>query len=137
MLTGPSRVAKEVDELRQVLDQLDTLGLRDYQFGCAPNVIAEQDTSTVDGPAAASPPAPKEGGKRQAQQNNWTAITGAAQTVWSQSPATTIASMIERLKRMPHLKAAALSDSAIHKRIAPLAPEGVRAKPGRKPKKST
>lgn len=135
--SSTSRVAKEVDELDQVLDLLDTWGLRDYPFRGPSTFIAEQAPQPVELPAAPPSPRPKEGGKRQAQQANWTTITGAAQTLWTHAPNTTIAGMIERLKQMPHLKAAALSDSAIHKHIKDVAPASVRGKPGRKPKQST
>lgn len=132
-----SRVAKEVDELQQVLDLVDATGLRDYQFQSPEPPIAEQSSDLVQPDQAEQKPTPNPGGKREAQKAQWHAITAAAKTLWVQFPETTIADMVARLKRLPHLKASALSDSAIQKHISQVAPEGVRGKPGRKPKKST
>lgn len=56
------------------------------------------------------PPAP---GKRKAQEASWGAIVTAAKTIWAKPPYLTYAEMIQQLKSMPHLKAAALSNSAM------------------------
>lgn len=133
-----SRVAAETDELPEVLAYLDAQGLRDFTFvQVLPKHLAAAEVTTIAAPAAS--PAPKATatpGKREVQQVEWDAIIGAARTIWSQESQLTYVEVIFRLKRMPHLKANALSDSAIHKRIREAAPASVRGKPGRKPKQS-
>lgn len=131
-----SYVAKEVNELSEVMGLLDARGLSGYRLRRPEALfIAEQEQTTLAPPPA--PPTPTTGGKRQIQTANWEAIIQAAKTLWAQYPNESIAGMIERLRPMSHLKASALSDSAMHKRIAPHAPANVRGKPGRKPKYST
>lgn len=136
-----SRVAKETDELVAVLDYLDTHGLRDFTFEATSpvQITATSEPAPQETPTAT--PVKPEGkppstGKRQAQQAHWSAILTAAQTVWAKPPCISYADMIKRLKSMPHLKASALSDSAIHKQLSKIAPPEVRGKPGRKPNQS-
>lgn len=134
-----SRVAADTDELPEVLAYLDAQDLRDFTFvQVLPKHLAAAEVTPIAAPAAS--PAPKATatpGKREVQQVEWDAIIGAARTIWSQESQLTYVEVIFRLKRMPHLKANALSDSAIHKRIREAAPASVRGKPGRKPKQST
>jgi hypothetical protein len=136
-----SRVAKETEELPAVLDYLDAQGLRDFKFEIpAPaSVVASEEVAPQE-PPSAIPDAPESKkpsrGKRQAQQVNWSAILTAAQTTWAKAPFISFAKMIEDLKSMPHLKASALSNSAIHKHLREIAPPEVRGKPGRKPNQS-
>lgn len=136
-----NKVAKEADELPAVLSYLDAEGLRDFTFE-SPAVAL---TPVEEGAPQRSPPAVPEHeksqgrsapGKREAQRTQWAAIVGAAQAIWSQDRTIDFAEMIGRLKSMPHLKANALSDSAIHKHIRTVAPPEVRGKPGRKRAKS-
>lgn len=139
-----SRVAKETDELPQVLAYLDATRLKDRwreaiplpSRTARPEVDVAQEVKGVSPTEPAKPDAgtPTKPGKRQAQQAAWDAILAAAQTIWAEQPNTTYAEMIQRLKAMLHLKASALSDSAIHKRLRPIAPSQVRGKSGRKPK---
>jgi len=139
-----SCVAKETDELPDVLAYLESSGLEAHWH--AAFAALRKDVALDPGPAtdpcdtpqppSAPQPAPTERpGKRQAQAANWVAILAAAQAVWAESPAVPYREMIGRLKSMPHLRAAGLSDSAIHKRLREIAPPEVRGKPGRKPKK--
>jgi hypothetical protein len=131
---GSSAVAKETDELDQVMQMLDERGLRGYQFRSPTPFIAKQEQAPPEIEAAPPSPVAVADGKRNAQQANWEAIKAAAKALWAQAPSTSIATMIEQLKHMPHLKASAFSDSAIHKQIRDCAPASVRGKPGRKPK---
>lgn len=133
---GQSRVAAETDELPEVLAYLDAQGLRDFTFAPVLPILPEAaEVPPIVAPAASAvPKATATPGKREVQQAQWDAIIGAARTIWSQESQLTYVEVIFRLKRMPHLKASALSDSAIHKRIREAAPASVRGKPGRKPK---
>ncbi len=136
-----SRVAKEADELPAVLGYLDAEGLRDFAFD-APAVALTpvEEAAAPQSPAAMpeheEPQRRSAPGKREVQRAQWAAIVGAAQAMWSQDRTVDFAEMIRRLKSMPHLKANALSDSAIHKHIRVVAPPEVLGKPGRKPTKS-
>jgi hypothetical protein len=137
-----SRVAKEADELPAVLGYLDAEGLRDFTVEILPPtaVMPSEAVALQNSPAAVpeheEPQRRSAPGKREAQRTQWAAIVGAAQAIWSQDQSIDFADMIRRLKSMPHLKANALSDSAIHKHIRAAAPPEVRGKPGRKPFKS-
>lgn len=141
MTSEESRVAKETDELPDLLSYLDAAGLDASVFElvaatCKEDLpmVATQGSSPEVAPVPGKKPAT---GKRQAQRDQWAAIVGAAQATWSQEPTVTYTAMIQRLQRMPHLKASALGESAIRKHIALVAPPEVRGKPGRRPKKST
>jgi hypothetical protein len=130
-----SAVARETEELPAVLAYIKGHRFEDYSF-------APQPATAPAAELAPSPPAeertPKptgKPGKRQALADNWEAIRVAAKTLWAENSLLSIADMIRRLKKIPAFKASALTESAIRKRIADLAPPGVRGKPGRKPKK--
>lgn len=136
-----SRVAKETDELPAVLSYLEAEGLDDSVFATASPIspdVPEKEAAPKDlpdvVPAAEKKPS---SGKRQTQKDQWAAIVGAAQAIWAQDPTVTYTAMIQRLQRMPHLKASALGESAIRKHIRAVAPPEVRGKPGRKPQKSS
>jgi hypothetical protein len=133
-----SHVARETEELPAVLAYIERHHLRAYSF-------AQEETTTppetpADSPTASTPPEtskpPKPSGKRQAQADNWESIRIAARTLWAEDSQRSITDMIRRLQKVPALKAAALSESAIRKHIADLAPPGIRGKSGRKPKQS-
>lgn len=74
--------------------------------------------------------------KKNASKNEelWEPTIIAARTIWSQDKSLTTAEVINQIKGMNHLKAAAFSESAIRKHIAKLSP--TQGKPGRKPKKN-
>jgi len=130
-----SRIAKEVEELPDVLRYIEDNNLQTFSF--AP--MREPEPGPAASPDSSAPTevqeAPRKPGKRQVQAGNWEAIRVAAKALWAQDELS-IADMILRLKRVPALKASALSDSAIRKHIRDLAPDGIRGKPGRKPKQS-
>ncbi len=136
-----SKVAKETDELPAVFSYLEAEGLDDSVFETAVQISSNgtvEETVPKNLPDVV-PPTEKvsSSGKRQAQHDQWTVIVSAAQTIWAQEPTVTYTSIIQRLQRMPHLKASALGESAIRKHIRAVAPTEVRGKPGRKPKKLT
>lgn len=134
-----SRIAKEVEELPDVLRYIEDNNLQTFSF-----VRNNVPTTAQEPEPAASPDSfapsetqepPRKRGKRKVQTENWEAIQAAAIAFWALDKLP-IADMIRRLKRIPALKASAFSDSAIRKHICDLAPESVRGKPGRKPKQS-
>jgi hypothetical protein len=138
--SAQSGVAKETDELPAVLSYLEAQGLSNFTFHVtfpSSQVEPERDKTAEDTRVTPLPEQKSYLGKRQTQKDQWWDIVRAAQTVWAQEPTVTYSAMIQRLRRMPHLKASALSESAIHKHIRPVAPSEVRGKPGRKPKQST
>jgi hypothetical protein len=136
-----SVVAKEADELPAVLKYMARTGLDTYDFSApVSNLDDAPDPESAGESSSNTPPpplAPVVKGKRQLHAEIWKDIRTAATTLWAQDQTTNITEMIFRLKRIPSLKAVAHSDSAIRKHIDDLAPEGIRGKPGRKPKKST
>lgn len=136
-----SAVAKEIDELPAVLSYLDAQGLQNFKFIASDSLNldnAEEKFIPVDEPTLTPAQEKKfSPGKREVQKDQWASIVGASQAIWAQEPRVTYSAMISRLQRMPHLKANALSESAIHKHIRTVAPPEVRGKPGRKSKQST
>lgn len=135
-----SRIAKEVEELPDVLRYLEKSHLQTFSFARTEAPATAQEAEPAASPDAPEPAdaqePPRKPGKRQVQAGNWEAIRAAAKAFWALDDQLSIAVMILRLKRIPSLKASALSDSAIRKHIRDLAPDGIRGKPGRKPKQS-
>lgn len=136
-----SGVAKEVEELPEVLRYIDAhrlvtlLPIEPPQSG-PPN---EPPPTPQMLPAPSTPFAdpPKYGKRAKNTQELWEPVKIAAKTLWAEHGPLPIEDVIRRIKGMSHLKASALSESAIRKRIAELAPPEIRGKPGRKPKKLT
>ena len=137
-----SGIAKEIGELPYVL-----LYIEEYKLA---SLIAEKPLFTLQpgeptaqphtAPELSPPTAtPTKTGKRaQNSQDLWMPVRNTVQAWWAEEgDALHIAQAIARIKTLPHLKAGALSDSAIRKHIADLAPANVRGKSGRKPKQST
>ena len=136
-----SGAAREVDEMPDVLRYIDKRALTHLITTESPlRPSADQPPSALgkfqEEPAKAAP-LPKTGKRANIEQVVWHPIQAAATILWAENKSLTIAEVIKRLKKMDHLKAKALSDSASRKRIAQLAPENIRGKPGRKPKKLT
>jgi hypothetical protein len=133
-----SRVANETEELPAVLDYLDAQGLRGFRFEIpVPSVAVPSEKVAPQEPPSATLVAPeKEGpaGKRKAREADWVALLAVAQSIWAEHPTMGYAELIRRLKAMHHLKAAAMGQRTIQKRLEAIAPAGVRGKPGRKPK---
>ncbi|BBE52210.1 hypothetical protein OYT1_ch2703 [Ferriphaselus amnicola] len=132
-------IAKETEELPLVMDYIEQHDLVRLF------VEAKRRLSTLDLEAKAVPevgatvPAPPKIGKREQNKKLlWEPVVATAQALWAEhGDSLHIAEAIRRIKRMPHLPAAKLSDSAIRKHIAPHAPDEVSGKSGRKPNKST
>lgn len=138
---GNSAVAKEVDELPEVLAFLESSGLRAHWDAVSINVTPATPVATttdpggeIDGPSAAKASTARNG-KRGAAEATKGELRAAAQVIWAQDSSATIASVIRQLKTMSHLRGAARSDSAIHKAISSVAPVGA-SRPGRRPKQS-
>lgn len=136
-----SGAAREVDEMPDVLRYIDERGLTHLITTESPLRPSAEHPPSVLGnlleePAKAAP-LTKTGKRANTEQVVWHPIQAAATILWAENKSLTIADVIKRLQKMDHLKAKALSDSAIRKQIAQLAPENIRGKPGRKPKKLT
>lgn len=135
-----SGVAKEVGELPDVLRYIEEHQLQNFSFN-RPEIIppvvappASLEDFSVEPEAQVKP---KQPGKRSKTQTDvWEPCVYAAKTLWAENEQLSIAEAIDRIKKMPSLKASALTESAIRKHIAPHAPPGIRGKPGRKPKQS-
>lgn len=130
-----SGIAKETDELPAVLEYIEKHCLDEISFDRPPPetpgaLSTPEIAETVSANQFITPPKP---GKRFDQRQNWEALRTAAAAHWTQDDQITYVDMIRLLKKMPQLKAAALSDSAIHKHIRDLAPPNIRGKSGRKP----
>ena len=135
-------IAKEVAELPYVLQYIEEHKLNEL-FSKKPQqhkqhrepISKPQTLPEVTLPITT----PAKAGKRaQNSQDLWMPVRNTVQAWWAEEgDSLHIAQAIRRIKTMPHLKAAAKSDSAIRKNIADLAPVNVRGKSGRKPNKST
>ena len=128
-----SVVAKEVEEIPAVLNYIEEQNLQDFSFD-KPNIpsSAESLASSVSSVPPEKQEKPKKSGKRaQTQVDLWEPVKNAAKTLWAENNKLRIAEVIRRIKLMPIFKASKLSESAIRKHIADLAPEGIRGKPGR------
>lgn len=138
-LSAESPLAKEVAELPDVLAYIEEHNLNDlFITKSRPHnePIAEPPILLEASPATTKPP--QTGKRAQNTQDLWTPVRNTAQSLWAEEgDSLHIAQAIKRIKGMPHLKAASLSESAIRKHIADLAPVNVRGKSGRKAKKST
>jgi hypothetical protein len=135
-----SRVAKEVDELPEVYEYISKHRLLDICLDGINPLALEQETSPTDEPIRPVPiEAPKPSskpGKRQASSDGWAETRAYTKGLWSEDPSISIADMVRRIKSTKAMKASPYTESAIRKRIADLAPVGIRGKPGRKPNKS-
>lgn len=132
-----SAVAKETQELDDVLGYIEAHGLKDFSFD--DDTAEEAPITSLEASEAMeiSESTGQAQQRRQGQNDLWAPLLHASQAIWAQDSQLPIAEVVRRLKRMRHLKASAYTDSAIHKRIKPLAPDGIRGKPGRKPKQSS
>lgn len=130
MTSEASRVAKETDELPEVLAYKIEIGLSFDK--------PKPQTLVAASPASSKAPEakPKTDGKRAASAATWLKIEAAATTIWTTDQSATIAAVSRQLQMIPDLGAKAFSEEALRKRIRHLAPEGVRGKSGRKPKQS-
>ncbi|RFC40412.1 MAG: hypothetical protein DID89_2727546964 [Candidatus Nitrotoga sp. CP45] len=128
-------ISKELAELPDVLKYIEEHNLNEL-FSKKSQQYREPITETQALPEVS--PAitkPAQAGKRaQNSKDIWMPVRNTVQSWWAEEgDLLHIAQAIRRIKNMPHLKAAALSDSAIRKHIADLAPLNVRGKSGRKP----
>jgi hypothetical protein len=130
-----SGVAKEIEELPEVLQYIEEHGLHDFSFGVVDEKISSSDDiepiETL--PFQDAPAQPK----RPRVAEMWEPIRNAAQTLWDQDKQLPIAEVVRRIKRTSSFKASAFTESAIRKHIVDLAPVGVRGKSGRKPNQTT
>lgn len=137
-----SRIAKEIDELPEVLKYIEEHNLERLilETVCQADLPCEPVPAPEIQPEPSVPAtrAPKTGKRAENTQELWEPVIAIVRAWWAEEgDALHIAEAIKRIKNMPHLPAAALSDSAIRKHIADFAPENVRGKSGRKPNKST
>lgn len=134
-------VARESEEIPDILAFIESGGLAarwDAAFAPKPpGTDAGARPADIDPKSSETPPSAKpRGGKRDASdeiKNGWRAV---ARGIWASQPTATIAAVVRQLKSMPDLKGSAMSESAIHKAISSVAPEGAN-KPGRRPKDSS
>lgn len=137
LTSDESAVAKETDELPALREYIARVGLDAYDLRAPvsdeplPQPTAEPLLNNLQ-PSVTSTTA----GKRQAQRHIWQGIEAAAIALWAQDQALTITQIVRQLQMIPEIKAFALQPDTIRKRIARFAPEGIRGKSGRKPKKS-
>lgn len=136
-----SRVAREIAEFPDVLQYIAEYRLQDFSFEPPPPTEQSDEPvasriPSVDVPM--SSPDQKTGKRAENIQDLWEPVRTVAAAWWAEAGDTlSIAEAIRRIKKMPHLKASAFTESAIRKHIADLAPPNVRGKSGRKPNKST
>lgn len=131
--------AKETEELPVVLRYIEQHNLQNFSFSRPVDMQPSVESSQSQADSSMPPEAqetPKSGKRAQAKAVIWEPVRNAAKVLWAQNDQLTIADVIYRITKMPHLKASSLSESAIRKHIANLAPPGIAGKPGRKPKKS-
>lgn len=140
LTTQESAVAAEVDEMPKVLEYIEEYRLADILTKDSPRTsllhatpIEAQQPPKILMPGASEP---KTGKRVSNTQQLWEPVRAVTNALWVEDSSLPIAEVIRRIKRMPHLKASALSDSAIRKHIADLAPAEDAGKPGRRRKKS-
>ena len=135
-----SLVAKEVDELPELLAYIDTHHLMDISLEGAkppyPEAAAVPIETATPATPAGTPKPPSKPGKLQARDDAWAEVMGYAKGHWAEDPSISIAEMIRRIKKIKAMKASMLAESTIHKRIVKVAPVGIRGKSGRKANKS-
>jgi hypothetical protein len=136
-----SGVATEVDEMPSVFKYIKDHKLENLLTNDPPLASLPQDstpeTHQSPVPPASATIAPETGKRANNALQLWEPAKAVASALWAEDDSLLIAEVIRRIQKMPHLKAAALSASAIHKNIAKLAPGKDSGKPGRRPKKST
>lgn len=135
-----SVVAKEVEELPDVLRYIQERNLHNFSFSrpieFQPEVVTPQNPVESSIPIAPQESPNMFGKRARAKAAIWEPIRHSAEVLWVQNDQLSIADVISDLKKMPQLKASVLSESAVRKHIADLAPPGISGKPGRKPNKS-
>jgi len=128
-----SGVAKETEELPEVIQVIETHALESFSFNICDEDGTQEGTDAVSATAQGQDPSsPK---MRTHQSHDWEAIRSAAQTLWAQDGQLSIAEVIRRIKLVSAIKASVFTESAIRKHIVDLAPSDIRGKSGRKPKK--
>jgi hypothetical protein len=140
-----SAAAKDWEELPRVQAFLESSGLHEYWWEAvaraaeppAPEATEKSAvTATSAVPLEASNTCPVRASKREAAEAIRKELQAAARVIWEVDPSATITAVVQQLKAMRHLAGASRSESAIHKAIRSVAPDGAN-KPGRRPKKST
>ena len=129
-----SGIANEVEEMSAVLHYIEEHQLQNFTFDIpdTPPPSLEPPASSVSSVHPEMLEKSKKSGKRaQTQVDLWEPVRNAAKTLWAENNKLRIAEVIRRIKFMPIFKASKLSESAIRKHIADLAPEGIRGKSGR------
>lgn len=130
-----SHVGKEQDELPAVMEYIEEYQLKNLitedQGKCVP-ILQESGNSSIQ---SAKPIKAHGSGKRAKNQEDvWMPARKEAQKLWYEDDSLSISEVIRSIKANPNLKASELTESAIRKKIADLAPENIRGKPGRKRK---
>lgn len=136
-----SAVAKEVEEIPSVLQYIEEYNLQKFTF-YKPEVPQPSDepiANAVTLPTPTIEALPRKAGKRESNnQILWEPVRAVASALWAEEgDSLDISEATRRIQKMPLLNAGSLSESAIRKHIADLAPPGVRGKSGRKRKKLT
>lgn len=135
-----SGVAKEVEEIPAVLKYIEEYNLQNFTFDKpeVPQPSDEPIANAVTLPTPTIEAPPRKAGKRESNnQILWEPVRAVASALWSEEgDSLDISEATRRIQKMPLLNAGSLSESAIRKHIADLAPPGVRGKSGRKRKKS-
>ena len=134
LCASESRVAKEVDELPQVLEYITAHKLDELARALlAKPVDHVQNDETRNHPAPEREPAMPSGKRAQADKEIWGPIEAIVQVWWAtEEESLGISQAISRIKELPHLKASHFADSTIRKHIARFAPKAAR-KAGRRP----
>lgn len=137
-----SVVAKEVEELPEVLRYIEELKSENLTpEGYSRSSIhtmadsTQEDTSGYESESPQTDYSKKSGKRDKNNQALWDPTRTVASLWWSNDGSLSIAEIVRRIKKTPTLKASSLTESAIRKHIADLAPPGIRGKPGRKPNK--
>lgn len=132
-----SVVAKETEEIPEVMQYIDEYQLQRFTFECV-EAVPDSLKITVSTDSNTLQPSTSAGKRASNNQDLWEPAKAAAAALWHEfGDDLTIADVSRRIKSMKHLKASAFTIDAIRKKIASLAPPGVRGKSGRKPKKSS
>ncbi len=133
-----SYVGKEKDELPEVIKYIKEHQLEDLIIEVREKYVLTVKKTEIASVQCENLPKVRGQGKRvRNHEEVWAPARIEAQKLWREDDSLSIAEVIRRLKEKPDLKASRISESGIRKKIADLAPENIRGKSGRKPKKFT
>lgn len=133
-----SYVGKEKEELPEVIKYIEEHHLEGLIKEEQENLdLTAKESESIPVQLKKTPKIPGAGKRAKTQEELWEPARSEAKRLWNENNFLSIAEVIRHLKANQDLKASGCGESGIRKKIADLAPENIRGKSGRKPKKFT